>query len=245
MEDMSRPLTPEERTIGFERWWNVRDLGGIPTGSGTVTRSGIVVRATTPEYATRADVARARDLGLTTFVDLRSPRDPPRWLADSPEVRRRVVNVVGSVKTGRETAEEVLTFILDGGRREVGEAIRAILDLAEEATPVVVHCHTGKDRTGMIVILLLLLAGVPKEAIMEDYLASNRGFEEMRATIDPEGHPLFAHNAPAAVRGPVVAAGAEAALRFLEEAGGVRRYLGSTGLTTEEIDRAAGLLAGD
>lgn len=240
-----RPTEQDERTIAFERWWNVRDLGGLPIESGGFTKRGVVVRATTPEYATERDIARARELGLTTFVDLRTPRDPPDWLARAPGVRRRVVNVVGSVKTGRETAEEVLTFILDEGRGEVGEAIRAVLDLAEESTPVVVHCHTGKDRTGMIVIVLLLLAGVSTEAILEDYLASNPGFEAMRATIDPEGRPLFAPNAPAAVRGPVVRASADAALRFLEQEGGVRSYLASAGLTVEEIDRAASLLSPD
>jgi len=240
--DQMRRLTPEERTIPFQRWWNVRDLGGLPTESGGITRSDVVVRATTPEHATPADVEKARRRGLTTFVDLRTPRDPAWWFSESPEVHRRVVNVVASVHGVRETDDEVLTVILDQGRREVGEAIRAVVELAESSPPVVLHCHTGKDRTGLVVMILLLLSGVPREVVVEDYLASNPGFEQMRAVLDPSGDTLFSPKAPAAVRGPVTLTAADAALRFIDESGGVRAYLRSAGLSDEEIDRAAGLL---
>lgn len=39
-------------------------------------------------------------------------------------------------------------------------------------TPVVIHCLSGKDRTGMMVALLELLLGTSKEEIIEDYLAT-------------------------------------------------------------------------
>lgn len=39
--------------------------------------------------------------------------------------------------------------------------------------PVVIHCTQGKDRTGLIVLLLLLLTGVvPEEAMSADYVKS-------------------------------------------------------------------------
>ena len=40
--------------------------------------------------------------------------------------------------------------------------------------PVVVHCTQGKDRTGLVIILLLLLLKVPVAAIDADYRASER-----------------------------------------------------------------------
>lgn len=36
------------------------------------------------------------------------------------------------------------------------------------------HCHAGKERTGVVAALLLALAGVPDEVIAEDYVASDR-----------------------------------------------------------------------
>ncbi len=37
-----------------------------------------------------------------------------------------------------------------------------------------IHCTQGKDRTGLVVLILLLLLGTPLDAIAADYLASER-----------------------------------------------------------------------
>jgi hypothetical protein len=52
---------------------------------------------------------------------------------------------------------------------------------------VVVHCAGGRDRTGLIAALLLSLAGVDHDEIVEDYLAGVRGAnEELRRTTHRE-----------------------------------------------------------
>ena len=53
--------------------------------------------------------------------------------------------------------------------------IRAVFEIlaGEESYPTLVHCTQGKDRTGLVVLLMLLLAGgVPTEAIVDDYSRS-------------------------------------------------------------------------
>lgn len=53
--------------------------------------------------------------------------------------------------------------------------------LAESSSyPVLLHCTQGKDRTGLIVLLTLLLLDVPVEAITADYMASERELEVER-----------------------------------------------------------------
>jgi hypothetical protein len=234
----------EERAITFEKWWNVRDLGGLPTCDGGTTRNGVLLRAASPGYASPADVDRACRLGLTTFVDLRRPDHDPDWRDSTPGVTVLDADLVSGLGPPREeiTAENLLRFLLDGGRKEVAGAVRTITAVARRSPPVVFHCHTGKDRTGLIAILLLSLASVPAHAIVDDYLASNPGFEEMHRALTAEIGSEFQAGAPAAVRGPVVRAAAEEALRFLDESGGAAAYLESGGLTDEEIDEAAALL---
>jgi protein-tyrosine phosphatase len=39
--------------------------------------------------------------------------------------------------------------------------------------PAMLHCTTGKDRTGWACAALQLLLGVPQDAVLEDYLESN------------------------------------------------------------------------
>ncbi len=231
------------RSIPFDRWWNVRDLGGLPTPSGATTRSGVLVRAASPAYATAADIDHARRLGLTTFVDLRLPGHALDWRDTAPDVTTVSVNLVGSLTRPPDgSVEQMLRLLLDGCRAEVARAIEATTRLARQSPPVVFHCHTGKDRTGLITIVMLSLASVPEEAIIADYMASNPGFEAMRAALTTGGEPEFMPGAPAAFQGPVSPTGAEAALSFLQESGGAAAYLESGGLTEAVIEHAASLL---
>ena len=68
-----------------------------------------------------------------------------------------------------------------------GEQIREAFQVfAEERNyPVLVHCTQGKDRTGLIVLLVLLLCGVDIAAISKDYVMSQRELEpEMKDRLE-------------------------------------------------------------
>lgn len=47
------------------------------------------------------------------------------------------------------------------GKKEIAKALRVFVD--EENYPVLVHCIHGKDRTGLIVMLIMLLCSVEPE----------------------------------------------------------------------------------
>lgn len=234
---------PDDRSIPFERWWSVRDLGGLPIEGGGTTKRGVVLRAASPQHATRGDIEEARRLGLRSFVDLRGPLNQPDWRDGVDRVRLVSVDVKGSLALPADVSEgHVLRIFLDERRVEVADAIRAVTDLARQAPPVVFHCHTGKDRTGLIAIVLLELVPVPNASILEDYMASNPPFTAMRDALVDESGGRFMSSAPPAMRGPVIRSSAIEALRFLADAGGVRAYLESGGLTATEIDAASRLM---
>ena len=60
-----------------------------------------------------------------------------------------------------------------------GEQIKEVFQvLAEESSyPVLVHCTQGKDRTGLVILLALLLCGVDIPAISDDYVMSQKELE--------------------------------------------------------------------
>ena len=60
-------------------------------------------------------------------------------------------------------------------------AVTAAVAEAPDA-PILVHCASGKDRTGVVVAVLLLTLGVPREVIVEEYLLSEGAVE--RAWIE-------------------------------------------------------------
>jgi protein-tyrosine phosphatase len=83
----------------------------------------------------------------------------------------------GAVRFFEERYREFVE--LDSAREGYGLMFR---DLAADGSrPGLVHCTTGKDRTGWAVAALLLLLGVPQDLVMAEYLASNAMMERMFA----------------------------------------------------------------
>lgn len=110
---------------------------------------------------------------MRTVVDLRRPdelRSRPNVFASSPDVRylhhpvfeqstRSVDWPASLVALYREMLDQRGPFLA-----------RTVAALAEpDALPALVHCTVGKDRTGIIVALLLAVAGVPAATIVADY----------------------------------------------------------------------------
>ena len=62
-------------------------------------------------------------------------------------------------------------------------AVRQVISLLAEERPVIAHCFAGKDRTGFTVALVLETVGVPREAIVTDFLRSNAAVPQLRERI--------------------------------------------------------------
>jgi len=71
----------------------------------------------------------------------------------------------------------------------------AFARLVRDSTPLLFHCSAGKDRSGVAAALLLDVLGVSREAILRDYLLSNRvrGRIEAAFVADPR-HELAARD---------------------------------------------------
>jgi protein tyrosine/serine phosphatase len=69
-------------------------------------------------------------------------------------------------------AIQMYEVMLERFKPQIAAILQAIADAP--AGGVVVHCHAGKDRTGLVVALSLDLAGVSVEAIAEDYALSDQ-----------------------------------------------------------------------
>jgi protein-tyrosine phosphatase len=60
--------------------------------------------------------------------------------------------------------------------REVKQWLRKVISVFEDrdlAYPVLVHCTSGKDRTGVVIAALLKILQVPDAIIVEEYLLSD------------------------------------------------------------------------
>jgi protein-tyrosine phosphatase len=68
-------------------------------------------------------------------------------------------------------------------RRRPDSIVGAIRTIARADGAVLVHCAAGKDRTGVVVAIALDAAGVEREAIVDDYLATAERIEEIIAGL--------------------------------------------------------------
>lgn len=118
--------------------------------------------------------------------------------------------------------------------------VAALRTIADAEGTVIVHCAAGKDRTGTIVAVALLLAGADPGAIVEDYAASAERIEAIMDRLAND--PVYAEG----LRGQTVAsqtptpAMMRAALARLAPAGDtqpLRRLLAAEGWTDEDTRR--------
>jgi SAM-dependent methyltransferase len=146
---------------------NARDLGGLPTQDGGRIRAGALLRSDDHAGMTTATVSAVRAAGVSRVVDLRRPRElaqrPSPFAGDPIYVHAPVLRD----KIDYEFPDDSYGPLLDHNKERVAAAFRAIA----EAPPggVVVHCRSGRDRTGTLVALALTVAGVGPEVVAEDY----------------------------------------------------------------------------
>ena len=68
-------------------------------------------------------------------------------------------------------------------------AVHKVVTMLGDGDRVLAHCFAGKDRTGFTIAMVLEAAGVDRDAVMADFLASNAAVPELRAHIvedDPQ-----------------------------------------------------------
>ncbi|MGH3907295.1 MAG: tyrosine-protein phosphatase [Pseudonocardiaceae bacterium] len=155
---------------------NVRDVGGLPAAVGSRTCPGVLYRGDAPHHEDTPPLGLA-GWPPVLVLDLREPDEP---IGAHPLVgpNTEVVQVpllAGPHVGGDWRALPSLEELYLGSLTRASERIAEVLDLLTSTTgPTLVHCAAGKDRTGVLVAVLLRAAGVSREAVLEDYLRTEQ-----------------------------------------------------------------------
>jgi len=184
-----------ERHITLENALNFRDVGGYRTADGRHVRWRRMFRAGGLSNLSPADLAVLRELGIATVLDLRSTAEweSGRFPVDDHPVAFHHLPLVEEIldPTRYEVPEGMLAAryqeIAQIGSSYIAQAISIVADA--DTHPIVVHCLAGKDRTGVVVALVLALLGVPDEVVAEDYALSNLAMAALRERAEASGVP--------------------------------------------------------
>ncbi|MEO8540492.1 MAG: tyrosine-protein phosphatase [bacterium] len=178
-------LTITNRELRLEVAHNVRHIGGYRTQEGRTT-SDVAIRSAGLHRLTEAGMRSLSEAGVSTIVDLRSTLERERDVTPDPKtvgiahicapVFEQDQSPVGQSTDAFPGYAVAYQRMLETGRN----AYRTLFEqLADADGRVLFHCAAGKDRTGVAAALMLGLAGVDHDTIVEDYAVSATLLEPM------------------------------------------------------------------
>jgi protein-tyrosine phosphatase len=168
---------------------NFRDLGGIPTLDGRVTRPGMLFRSEGPASFFDEHRAELGALGVRSVCDLRSDSErqvaPNDWcgtgcrvlhLDMNTDLRAAGADYWASLRRDPSSANARRVMMNNYSLMPAAlspHLAKIVAALLAREVPMIVHCTAGKDRTGVAVAMLLTVLGVGRDDILSDYAKSD------------------------------------------------------------------------
>jgi protein-tyrosine phosphatase len=154
---------------------NFRDVGGYPTTFGGTVRHGLVYRSGALHALTDEDRIVLRALGVRTTFDLRTHDErsaeptaaPFLHPVHAPLSSGRGLGEGTDHHDGAAVLRDLYSGLLTEGAGTIGAILLTIAHGSSAAA--VIHCSAGKDRTGVVIAVLLLALGVEEQAVLDDY----------------------------------------------------------------------------
>jgi protein-tyrosine phosphatase len=225
---------------------NFRDVGGLETTSGGRIRSGVLYRSDAPHTGDHPPAGVPWP--PADVIDLRSLAEAggehPLASAGSEIHAIPLMAEAGIVRLAHDPPEHNGGVAGLYGRTlaKVGGSFASVARIiAASPGPTLVHCTAGKDRTGLVVAVILSAAGVSNEHIVADYVLTQANMPGVldRITSTPgleDGPALLqrvSERQPEILTAPANAM--TAALELLAGSGGAGEWLLHHGLSDAEL----------
>lgn len=192
-----RRLVVAERILPLAGGPNLRDVGGYVGENGRFVRWGTIYRSGTLSDLTEADLDYLAHLNISTICDLRTRLEVAKLPDQLPQPTPRQLNLALESKDGRlrrlwdlwrhrNRFDNLLTIgytrlILEQNAPRLSMFLHQLAEA--DGLPLLVHCTAGKDRTGVLVAILLLLLGVDETTVLADYSLSNYFYHDFRRLL--------------------------------------------------------------
>jgi protein-tyrosine phosphatase len=235
------------RRLPLAGTFNLRDIGGYEDGRGRSTRWRTLLRGDALHRLDEAGRSALARLGVRTVIDLRQDTERLAEPDRLEGVGARIVHMplydgelrarYGSGPSApAPTLADIYTLLVTDRGGAIAAAIRELA--RPDAVPAIVHCTAGKDRTGIVVALVLGSLGMPDDVIAADFSATGLFLgDEFRRLLSQRTEMLEADPATlASMLGAEPELIRDTLARVREDAGDVRGYLTRHGVTEVELD---------
>lgn len=177
---------------------NTRDFGGYPTEDGVI-KFGQLFRSDSLSNLTDSDIEMLNDYHIQTILDLRhfvEIQNAPSRVGE--HMARLHVPIIQDIEQAtshdyykNNRLSDLYIDLLKNAQHQLKLSLEIIL---ESTTPILFHCAAGKDRTGVISMLLLGILGVSNQDIIANYEVSHTHIkhrEDMVGLINSEHEYLL------------------------------------------------------
>ena len=192
--ELPADIREEYRKLPLKGAHNFRELGGYRTQDNKSVKWGILYRSDELHALTAEDIKYLERLKLNTLIDFRSigeRENEPDPILKETNIRLLPIDVLAesSSEEKDKTQKEIQEELFSGERDLSNLLVDANKDFATTFTPtykifidtlienngqpLVFHCSAGKDRAGFAAAIVLSILGVPRDIIIQDYLATN------------------------------------------------------------------------
>lgn len=174
--------------------FNTRDLGGYPIDCKKATTYKMFLRSDVPLQISDDDRKLLLSNNITTIVDLRNDNEAqskPCALRCDANFQYYHCKIYGDgcLPVNAEAVPDSYFEMID----EQKSVLNIMKVFINADSGVLYHCTAGKDRTGVISALLLLLAGVCKTDILTDYEISQVYLSSMIQQLCKNNKDLNVH----------------------------------------------------
>lgn len=224
----------------LETTLNTRELGGYRTRQGNMTKVDTLLRSDEQKQLSSRDIAYLSERQITTIIDMRTKKVtshlPSPFANKTPFAYHNIPIEEGSGVP--ESMEAVpVSYMNIAGSANMRQVYRSI---AQAPRGVLFHCSAGKDRTGVVSAILLLLADVGDRDIIENYMMTKE-YNAKRFALARKNYPDLDIN--------IIIPREEFMIRFLQlfrhKYGEAKTYMSRIGVLPEEIEMIRGKLVTD
>ncbi|MBN1654102.1 MAG: tyrosine-protein phosphatase [Deltaproteobacteria bacterium] len=187
---------------------NARDLGGTPVAGGATVGCDLIYRGSMLTDLSRQGCQAFEQLAIRSVIDLRTPSERAD-VADAECIEEWATVVRAPMPTPYSVSPQ--DYLAD---LYTADSVAAAFDLLgdPDAYPIYISCIYGRDRTGVLVAVILLALGAPADVVLAEYeLTRESGLSSYPASL-------------------------EAVLEEIERIGGVQGYLLAMGVSMREIE---------
>ncbi|MGC8581675.1 MAG: tyrosine-protein phosphatase [Thermoplasmata archaeon] len=162
----------------YYEYFNFRDIAKIINfcSPETKVRRGVIFRsASLSRYNKKTILSIIKSKNIWRVVDL---RDLDEIKKCQKQKGRGYMDYLGryicSIPIKSKVKENFNLYyaILINEKRTIGKIFNENISLTNGKKSIIIHCEGGKDRTGIIIALLLDAIGIDRECIIEDYMHS-------------------------------------------------------------------------